>query len=99
MTAPFTYPDSVHRRRHGPRGYASYESYRPWLRDEFAFRCVYCLTREAWGPFTGVYALDDFVAPASRPEWRVRYDNLLDSCVSCILSKASRRTPHPTSAP
>ncbi len=47
MTTPFRYPDGPHQRRHGPRGYASYESYRPWLRDEFAFRCVYCLTREA----------------------------------------------------
>jgi hypothetical protein len=45
-----------------------YESYRPWLRDEFAFRCVYCLTRETWGPLTGVYELDQFVAAAIQPK-------------------------------
>ena len=32
----------------GPRGYSEHENYRPWLRDEFAFRCVYCLARERW---------------------------------------------------
>jgi hypothetical protein len=37
MTAPFTYPATPEGRRRGPGGYADYESYRPWLRDEFAF--------------------------------------------------------------
>ena len=68
MTAPFTYPAAPHTRRHGPRGYADYESYRPWLRDEFAFRCVYCLLREAWGPPKGAYALDHFLPVAARPD-------------------------------
>ena len=45
----FRYPAVPHARRHGPRGYADAESYRPWLRDEFTFRCVYCLFREQWG--------------------------------------------------
>ena len=47
MTA-FTYPAEPHVRRHGPQRYADAASYRPWLRDEFAFRCVYCLRRERW---------------------------------------------------
>ena len=46
MNSPFEYPSSPHRRRHGPLGYADYASFRPWLRDEFSFRCVYCLLRE-----------------------------------------------------
>jgi hypothetical protein len=49
----FNYPDPRSGRRHGPVGYASYRSYRPWLRDEFTFRCVYCLKREQWGQVTG----------------------------------------------
>jgi hypothetical protein len=96
MTIPFTYLDCPHQRRHGPRGYANYESYRPWLRDEFAFRCVSCLTREAWGPFTEVNALDHFVAVALRPELAGQYDNLLYSYTSCNSSKGSHRTPDPT---
>ena len=46
----FQYPRSALIRRHGPRGYADYVSYKPWLRDEFLFRCVYCLSRERWKP-------------------------------------------------
>ena len=95
MTAPFTYPDVPHARRHGPRGYANHESYRPWLRDEFAFRCVYCLNREMWGPFQGVYSLDHFLPMASRPDLAREYDNLLYGCVSCNLGKGSLETPDP----
>ena len=52
----FDYPANRQERRHGPSGYASYESYRPWLRDEFEFRCVYCLKRETWGQVTGDFS-------------------------------------------
>jgi hypothetical protein len=97
MTAPFTYPAAPHVRRHGPQGYADHESYRPWVRDEFAFRCVYCLLRETWGPFKGVYALDHFLPIAARPDLALEYDNLLYACVSCNLSKGSMRTPDPLS--
>jgi hypothetical protein len=97
MTAPFTYPAVPHERRPGPRGYADYESYRPWLRDEFAFRCVYCLIREVWGPFKGVYALDHFLPVASRPDLALDSDNLLYGCVSCNLSKGRLETPDPLS--
>jgi hypothetical protein len=59
MTA-FDYPPGPHVRRHGPRGYADLESFRPWLRDEFDFRCVYCLLREQWGRTRGTFELDYF---------------------------------------
>jgi hypothetical protein len=98
MTAPFTYPPVPHERRHGPQGYAGYESYRPWLRDEFSFRCVYCLMREVWGPFKGAYALDHFLPVASRPDLALEYDNLLYGCVSCNLSKGGLETPDPCSS-
>ena len=47
--AAFVYPEVPHSRRHGPKGYADCYQYHPWLRDEFSFRCVYCLSRERWG--------------------------------------------------
>jgi hypothetical protein len=47
---PLAYPSVPHRRRHEPRGYQDYREFKPWLRDEFTFRCVYCLEREAWYP-------------------------------------------------
>lgn len=95
MTAPFTYPTTPHVRRHGPRGYADCESYRPWLRDEFSFRCVYCLIREMWGPVQGVFALEHFLPIATRPDLALEYDNLLYGCASCNLSKGSQQTPDP----
>src|SRR5258708_5232255 len=98
MTAPFTYPAVGHAWRHGPRGYADYESYRPWLRDEFACRCVYCLIREMWGPFKGVYALDHFLPMAAQPNLALEYENLRYGCVSCNLSKGSLETPDPLSS-
>jgi hypothetical protein len=45
---PFTYPAVPHIRKHAPAGYKNYPEYKPWLRDEFEFRCVYCLQREMW---------------------------------------------------
>ncbi len=95
MSEPFAYPAVAHVRRHGPRGYADYDSYRPWLRDEFAFRCVYCLLRETWGPFKGMYALDHFLPVAARPDLALEYDNLLYGCVSCNLSKGKQEAPDP----
>ena len=59
---PFEYPTEPHRRRHGPRGYAAAESFRPWLRDEFSFRCVYCLRRETWTIRKGEFVIEHFVA-------------------------------------
>ena len=46
----FAYPETAHECRHGPRGYLDDGHYKPWLRDEFAFRCVYCRCREVWFP-------------------------------------------------
>ena len=65
---PFIYPAEAHVRRHGPQGYASANSFRPWLRDEFAFRCVYCLLREQWGLVRATFDLDHFLPVSSRPE-------------------------------
>ena len=44
----YDYPSIEHERIHGPGGYSNYFSFKEWLRDEFGFRCVYCLTRERW---------------------------------------------------
>ena len=92
---PFDYPADPLVRRHGPKGYANYESYRPWLRDEFAFRCVYCLKRENWSHRTGEYQLDHFKPQALNPELGVRYENLYYSCSRCNLAKSDQSIPDP----
>lgn len=98
MATGFLYPARAATRRHGPQGYSSYESYRPWLRDEFAFRCVYCLMREQWGRLTGDFHLDHYSPQVLDVRQAAVYDNLLYSCATCNLAKGSQRIPDPTTA-
>lgn len=95
MTA-FTYPAAPLVRRHGPWGYADYPSYRPWLRDEFTFRCVYCLRREQWGRVAAEFAVDHFLPVARHPERATDYANLVYSCASCNARKGDGETPDPS---
>ena len=92
---PFTYPSSQHVRRHGPTGYSDYGSYRDWLRDEFSFRCVFCLCREQWGLVRGSWHIDHFVPQSREPESALTYDNLLYVCHTCNLSKSCHLVPDP----
>lgn len=92
---PFLYPDHPLVRRHGPRGYKDYESYRVWLRDEFAFRCVYCLRRENWGSLKAEFDIDHHLPRAARADLTTSYDNLFYCCHRCNLSKGSRLVPNP----
>ena len=93
MTPPFRYPASPLTRRHAPLGYDRAASYRPWLRDEFTFRCVFCLVRERWIQ-TGLEV--EHFEPVSRvPERATTYENLLYACRSCNGMKADQKIPDP----
>src|SRR5437016_5329649 len=71
-------------RRHGPRGYADYQSYKPWLRDEFAFRCLYCLWRERWqADGHHGFSVEHVQAQRTEPGQRLDYDNLVYACTLC----------------
>ncbi len=74
---PFTYPSKPHLRRHGPQGYAEAASYRPWLRDEFTVRCVYCVFREQWEMLRGTIDVEHFRPITSNPGDRLSHGNLL----------------------
>jgi hypothetical protein len=91
---PYAYPVRPHRRRHGPAGYSTYESYRPWLEDEFYFRCVYCLKRKVWSP-TNIWAIDHLISQDEAPELECEYDNLVFACQFCNQQKLSNRVPDP----
>ena len=91
----FDYPEERSDRRHGPAGYADYESYREWLRDEFCFRCVYCLKRETWGRVTGDFELDHFEPQSLHPEKALDYLNLVYSCRTCNLIKSASSIDDP----
>jgi hypothetical protein len=90
---PFTYPTAPLQRNHDPLGYLDYDSFRPWLRDEFSFRCVYCLRRERWEPDLGVFEIDHL-----SPELRVEYQNLIYSCTTCNAAKRAQALPDPSVA-
>ena len=80
----FHYPDATHLRRHAPRGYRDYTSYKPWLRDEFTFQCVYCLCRERWFPDgETAFSVDHLRPYAVAPEHHTNYDNLVYACCQC----------------
>jgi hypothetical protein len=91
----FNYPESQKERVHGPAGYVSYESFRPWLRDEFTFRCVYCLKRESWGQVTGEFELDHFEPQSLAPLLTFDYLNLVYACRRCNSVKLDQQVADP----
>lgn len=94
----FDYPETREHRRHGPQGYANYSDYRPWLRDDFSFRCVYCLWRECWALNLGAFHFDHFQSQSRQPDRALDYENLFYSCHSCNLAKGGRNVPDPFTA-
>ena len=94
---PFEYPVARHVRRHGPSGYRNYQEFKDWLRDEFSFRCVFCLKREMWDRSLGNFDIDHFVPNALDPTRRLDYDNLLYVCASCNAVKGDLLVPGPSS--
>jgi hypothetical protein len=80
---------------HGPMGYKSYDKYRPWLRDEFLFRCVYCLNRERWTRFLAGWDIDHFIPQKTSNSGVLDYGNLLLSCHTCNAAKRDQQVPNP----
>ncbi len=86
---PFSYHRVPHARRHGPQGYIDYTSYKIWLRDEFIFKCVYCLNRETWYPDLSTFGVDHLLSRSSRPDLECDYDNLVYACNECNRFKSN----------
>ncbi len=91
----FAYPGEPHRRRHGPFGYTSYESYRDWLRDEFSYRCVFSLLREQWLGRKAHFDIDHLEPQSSRQDLVCEYDNLLYVTHRVNLVRGKRPLPDP----
>lgn len=100
MIKPFDYPTKMHRRRHGPRGYQRWQSYKPWLRDEFSFRCVYCLHREPWYPNGhGSFGVEHLTPKSLDFDLRFDYDNLAYACNRCNCLRGARPMIDPCTNP
>jgi hypothetical protein len=92
---PFIYPAKPHQRKHGPEGYSDYADYKDWLRDEFDFRCVYCLRRESWAPRRAVWAVEHLIPRKDRKDLATIYSNLVYACATCNSWKSADRMPDP----
>jgi hypothetical protein len=92
----FAYPQDRPGRLHGPQGYSHYEAYRDWLRDEFSFRCAYCLMRETWLRGKSGFQIDHCIPHVQDPSRWLDYDNLVYTCPWCNQAKAGVSVPNPT---
>lgn len=80
----FVYPQVPVTRRHAPRGYGDFSSYKPWLRDEFTFKCIYCRWREVWeGSGAAAFGIDHVAAKSENPTLECWYENLVYACNAC----------------
>jgi hypothetical protein len=97
LPKPFAFPTFAPARKHGPAGYVNYQEYKDWLRDEFEFRCVYCLERENWYPNgQAAFAVEHILAKVKRPDLVSDYDNLTYACLRCNSLKQDLETLDPS---
>ena len=61
-----------------------YQAYKEWLRDEFTFRCVYCLVRERWfEDGEAAFSVEHLIPQSLSPTKALDYENLLYACLHC----------------
>lgn len=95
----FDYPTAF-TAKYSPWGYTRYASYKDWLRDEFSFRCAYCLTREKWCPAGHRdFAVEHIAPKSSNKHLKTVYENLAYACHLCNSRKGTRLTLNPRSNP
>jgi len=66
------------------------------LRDEFAFRCAFCLMRETWLRGKRGFQIDHCIPQAQNPTLIRDYDNLVYTCPWCNQAKSGVSVPNPT---
>lgn len=102
MSQPFDYPARPHLRRHSPPEFKAYKRYKDYLRDEFKFRCVYCLVREKWLGSDHFFSVEHYHPKSKSPSRIVDYSNLLYACMDCNRAKGASIFPadvHPEENP
>jgi len=90
----FTPPSALGMRLHGPRGYRDDEHFKPWLRDEFTYRCLYCGCREVWFPDGDRSCSVEHLQPTSlAPNGLTDYDSLVYACCQCNAARGAAELP------
>jgi hypothetical protein len=96
LPEPFAYPMEAHVRKHAPAGYKGNKGFKPWLRDEFTFRCVYCLQRETWSrDGSDAFSVDHIIPVSEDPTQEFQYDNMLYACTRCNSARQETRVIDP----
>jgi hypothetical protein len=91
----FEYPKTPVPRKHGPKGYTNYESFREWLRDDFSYRCAFSLFRETWD--SPNFDIDHLNPQKTHPELTCDYNNLIYLLHDLNLKKGGNPLPDPKS--
>lgn len=86
LPTPFRYPKQKHVRRQKPKQYKSNSSFKPYLRDEFEGKCVYCRLPD---DMKGTFGVDHYkpMVKFEKEELAMVYSNLFYSCNNCNSRK------------
>ncbi len=84
---PFRYPDSLHRRVQSPERFGDYRHYKPFLRQEFGWRCVYCCLPDCRREDS--FGVDHYRPRSRFPELECEYSNLFYACSACNRRKGA----------
>lgn len=70
--------------------YKRYNSYKPYLRDDFNSRCGYCNSIDSLSTYSAIFQIDHFIPKKKfEDEYDVNdYSNLVYSCPSCNRYKS-----------
>ena len=85
---PFWYPTKKHQRTEIPPVYANYRDYKPYLKDEFSGRCVYCRKADS-GQDPGSFHVEHYKPKYLFSELVNVYINLFYACASCNRFKSN----------
>lgn len=84
--SPFSYSKTKHVRHQEPGAFASYRKYKPFLRLEFARKCVYCRMPDTMKGTDG-FGVDHYRPKSIFPNLRATYSNLYYCCNQCNRRK------------
>jgi hypothetical protein len=83
---PFSYPKSRHTRRLRPGPFKKYSEYKPFLREEFEKKCVYCRMPDTMKDYE-MYGVDHYRPKSLFSELLTTYANLFYCCNPCNRRK------------
>jgi hypothetical protein len=77
------------RRRPNPPTRRNYQAYKPFLREDFEYRCVYCDVHENELGGPRIYTVEHFKPKSIFTELETTYTNLLYGCAICNTYKGN----------